>query len=330
MERHVDSSRHPAVFGSLAILVVLSSMSLLFVSLVLVPHDTPGLGAVGRDLRSWCFGASAADTAPPVGLLALWLALPGLVMATVVLRRREALMELLRARPQVVLQAAATMALLTGATGGVLTVALAPPVEQAMPEGLRIDRALADFTLVDQLGRPLRLSELRGEVVLVTAIYSRCTQACPMVFAGLREVMAELPEDQARRLRILAVTLDPEHDDPKRLAALGAAHRLPELTLLTGEPALVRQSLDELGFEYRGDPSTGLIDHPSLFVLVDRRGRLAHRFSNDERSRRWLRNAVARLLAEPSPSSPATTSRTPAAASPIPFRHGPRSGQGRP
>ena len=57
--------------------------------------------------------------------------------------------------------------------------------------------------------------------------------------------------------------------------------------------------LTRLQFSATRDPRTGLIDHANLFLLVDRRGDIAYRFTLDPRHRAWLREALRALLREP-------------------------------
>jgi protein SCO1/2 len=46
------------------------------------------------------------------------------------------------------------------------------------------------------------------------------------------------------------------------------------------------------------DTDTGLIDHANLFILIDREGRVAYRFTLGERQQDWLGNALRLLLGE--------------------------------
>jgi cytochrome oxidase Cu insertion factor (SCO1/SenC/PrrC family) len=50
----------------------------------------------------------------------------------------------------------------------------------------------------------------------------------------------------------------------------------------------------------RRDGVSGVIDHTNLFLLVDRQGKLAYRFSLGPRQERWLGSALRLLLEESS------------------------------
>ncbi len=77
-------------------------------------------------------------------------------------------------------------------------------------------RKTLDFALRDQFGKQVRLSDLRGRVVVLTFLYTSCPDVCPLVTAKLRTV-AELLASQASGVVFLAVTVDPERDTVERL-----------------------------------------------------------------------------------------------------------------
>ncbi len=103
-----------------------------------------------------------------------------------------------------------------------------PPPPISVPAGsevvlLKLGDPVPDFTVTTQDGRTLRLSELRGEVVALTFIYTRCPlpDFCPAIdlkFADLARRVATAP-GRADKIRLLSVSFDPAHDTPAVLAA---------------------------------------------------------------------------------------------------------------
>lgn len=83
------------------------------------------------------------------------------------------------------------------------------------------DRA-ADFTLTASTGAPLRLSDLRGKIVLLFFGYTTCPDVCPLTLAELKQ-MRQLMGDQADQVQVLLLTVDPTHDTPEKLAHYLAA-----------------------------------------------------------------------------------------------------------
>ena len=73
--------------------------------------------------------------------------------------------------------------------------------------------AAPDFSLTDQLGQPVSLSDMRGYAVALTFLYTHCPDVCPIVTSQLRDVQIALGDDAAS-VRFLAVSVDPERDTP--------------------------------------------------------------------------------------------------------------------
>ena len=76
-----------------------------------------------------------------------------------------------------------------------------------------------DFALIDQNGKQIHLSAFRGDVVLVTFIYTRCPfpDYCPLVSKNFARIYAELrknPSLDSKRVRLLSVSFDPDYDTP--------------------------------------------------------------------------------------------------------------------
>jgi protein SCO1/2 len=92
-----------------------------------------------------------------------------------------------------------------------------------------------DFSFTDQGGKRISLKQYRGQVLLVTFIYTRCPfpDFCPRVSGNFAEIYRQLGTNPAlASTHLLSVSFDPEHDTPKVLRDYGfsVAH--------THEPAL--------------------------------------------------------------------------------------------
>ena len=152
-----------------------------------------------------------------------------------------------------------------------------PAASSARPEpnrGVAVGDRPPDFTLTDQTGKPVRLSSLRGEPVAVTFVYTRCPDAtaCPMTMAKFAKLNAALARQKAGRL--LAVTVDPEHDTPAVLAdyakKIGADPA--RWKFLTGRPEDVARVAESFGVLYYSDH--GRIVHTQAVAVLDPEGRL--------------------------------------------------------
>ena len=99
------------------------------------------------------------------------------------------------------------------------------PPPSAAPEGpalLKPGDLVPDFAVTTQDGGALRLSDLRGKVVALTFIYTRCPlpEFCPAMdarFADLARRASSAP-GRGDRVRLLSVSFDPAHDTPAILA----------------------------------------------------------------------------------------------------------------
>jgi len=80
----------------------------------------------------------------------------------------------------------------------------------------------ADFTLTDQNGEKFRMADARGKVVVMSFIYTHCTDFCPFVALKLKAARALLGPD-AEKAVLVVVTTDPLRDTTKVLAEYSRA-----------------------------------------------------------------------------------------------------------
>ena len=168
------------------------------------------------------------------------------------------------------------------------------------PRGpLKVGDVVPDFAVTTQDGATLRLSDLRGKVVALTFIYTRCPlpDFCPAVdgkFAELNRRVAAVP-DRAERVRLLSISFDPAHDTPEVLrkhAAIRGA-KAPWSFAVASPEELARVG-PLLGLDYY--PERDQFAHNLTAAVIDPEGRLARL----EIGRNWgsadLLKAIAALL----------------------------------
>lgn len=133
-----------------------------------------------------------------------------------------------------------------------------------------------DFTLNDQHGKTFRLSDHRGEVVLIFFGYTHCPDVCPVTLADFRQIKEQLGEE-AGRVNFVFVTVDPERDSAERIAE-HLANFDPGFIGLTGEPEELRAVWDAYGVyaekAQAGSASGYLVDHTARVYVVDVNGNL--------------------------------------------------------
>jgi protein SCO1/2 len=136
-----------------------------------------------------------------------------------------------------------------------------------------------DFTLTTQEGKQLRLSELKGNVVVFTFIYTRCPlpDYCPAVDRKFAELSrrVQLLGAAADRVRLLSISFDPEHDTPEVLARHAAivGAKPPAWMFCVASHEELRRIAPSLGLSY--GPVENEIIHTLSTAVVDSDGKLA-------------------------------------------------------
>jgi protein SCO1/2 len=125
---------------------------------------------------------------------------------------------------------------------------------------------VADFALRDQDGRLVRLRDLRGQDVVLTFMYTRCRDTCPVLASQVGLALARLK----RPVPALAVSVDPANDTPSSAKAFLTNHEvLGQIRFLLG----TRRQLAPVWRRYLISPQTSRYDHTARVFLLDRRGR---------------------------------------------------------
>jgi protein SCO1 len=146
-------------------------------------------------------------------------------------------------------------------------------VAEPLPAGLA-GRAAPHIRLDDARGGMFDTRSLAGKPYLVTFLYANCPDVCPLIGAQLRDTLAQLGGD-ARRVGVVAVSVDPRGDTPAAVRAWLLRQREPhQFHYLVG----TRRELAPVwrawyaAPQIPGDPESA---HTAIVWVVDARGRLA-------------------------------------------------------
>ncbi len=133
-----------------------------------------------------------------------------------------------------------------------------------------------DFELIDQYGRPFRLSDFKGKVIAITFIYTHCPDICPAISAGFHQLIGLL-EDKGLDddVVLVMVSVDPERDTPERLREWMELYGLEKAYLLTGDYDEVSKVwkaygvfVDKIEVE---DPNLGYgVAHTGIVYLINK------------------------------------------------------------
>lgn len=124
-----------------------------------------------------------------------------------------------------------------------------------------------------------------------------------MIFAQAKRAVARLTAEEQADVHFVAVTLDPENDSVAGLAELARGQDLsaPAFHLVTGDTLEVNKTLNRMGIERHRD-ELGVIQHTNMFMVIDRAGTVAFRFSLGDLQEDWLVEALKLVCAEPEPA----------------------------
>lgn len=140
---------------------------------------------------------------------------------------------------------------------------------------------VADFTLTNQFGHPVKLAELRGKVWLADIIFTRCPGPCARMTRQMAEVQAGLSGGSAARL--ISLTTDPEFDTPTVLQQYATKYGADgaRWQFLTGtKVGIAGLAIDSLKLAAVENPpehrtnADDLFIHSTMFILVDKQARL--------------------------------------------------------
>ena len=168
----------------------------------------------------------------------------------------------------------------------------------AAPVLVPVGAPMPDFQLTDQAGAMVALSALKGKVVAVTFIYSRCPlpDYCPRMIENFRAVRQRFAERMARDLVLLTISFDPKYDTPEILTRYATARRAggPGWHFLTGDPANVERVCNAFGIQYWAEE--GLITHTLQTAVIDREGKLAATVEGKDFTPQQLGDLVGAVL----------------------------------
>jgi len=159
-----------------------------------------------------------------------------------------------------------------------------------------------DFTLIDQHRQPVRLSDYRGNVVLLYFGFLNCPDECPMTM-GIWKQVANLLGKDAERVRFVMITVDPERDSPEDMGEflsifnpdfIGLSGTLEEIEDVARPYAVSFRKLEVTEEEVKSGHVTGsdadhedghehshdaeeevyLVNHTTLAFVIDPQGQL--------------------------------------------------------
>ena len=150
-----------------------------------------------------------------------------------------------------------------------------------------------DFRLIAHDGEPRSAADFAGKVVVVNFGFTHCPDVCPTTLAALAAAIRSLG-DEARKVQVLFITVDPQRDTPQVLAQYVTAFD-PGFLGLSGDAAATRRVARNFRVFYQkvGDS----FDHSAGCYVIDAKGR-TRLFLRDTLSSADIAYDIRQLLKE--------------------------------
>jgi cytochrome oxidase Cu insertion factor (SCO1/SenC/PrrC family)/cytochrome c2 len=147
---------------------------------------------------------------------------------------------------------------------------------------------IPNLPVTTQDGRTVHFYDdlIKNKLVVISFIYTSCTDLCPLTTARLAEMRDMLGDAVGRDVFFISMTVDPETDTPERMKAFADAYDAsdrPGWVFVTGKP----EDINKINARF-GDKSAerGLSDHRNEIVIGN--GKVGT----------WTRNSVLSDLEE--------------------------------
>jgi cytochrome oxidase Cu insertion factor (SCO1/SenC/PrrC family) len=151
---------------------------------------------------------------------------------------------------------------LLGAALCAALVALLPAPASAQRSG---KDHFPNLPVVTQDGKELRFYDdlIKGRIVVISFIFTRCTDMCPITSARLAQIQDKLGDPVGKDIFFLSISVDPLHDTPEQLKKYADAFQAgPGWQFVTGRLEDIRAINRKLG-----ERMVSLSDHRNEIVL---------------------------------------------------------------
>jgi len=149
-----------------------------------------------------------------------------------------------------------------------------------------------DFHLRDQDGKPASVDEYRGQVVVLTFMYSTCQDTCPVTAQTIRGALNQVGHD----VPVLAISVDPAHDTPDT-----AERFLVKQSMSAGRMRFLlgtRSQLAPVWKAYGVRPQGKGFEHTAYVAVLDKTGRQRVGFPVDHLTDSYLAHDIRKLESE--------------------------------
>ncbi len=138
-----------------------------------------------------------------------------------------------------------------------------------------IGSQLPSITFTNSDGSKITLDELRGKPLLISLVFTGCTDVCPMIIQNLRPAI-EIAQNALGKDSFNTITIgfDTRNDTPDRMRSFARSQGidLPNWLFLSSSQRNVQKLAEAIGFTFV--PSAAGFDHMAQMSIVDAEGRI--------------------------------------------------------
>ncbi len=265
------------------------------------PVDDNLLGQFAQTFRIWCFGEDPEMKKSQNIYFLMFILDPLLLIGVIVFFWQQPLKEVLSQKPKefykYILYAIIPV-FLAFIAFLYLTFEDQKKKESLIINDLRVHIPLKSANLISHRGESINPKDFNGKVVLITSFYAHCSSMCPLILRDVREVVNQISDKT--NLAILAITMDPERDNPSSLLEIAKSYKMEEsfYYFLTGEKQRINQYLDLLGFVRKYNSKTKEYSHANLVLHVDKKNNISFQFTIGNEQKKLIIDALKILLKE--------------------------------
>ena len=161
-----------------------------------------------------------------------------------------------------------------------LPIVTAGVVHASMPDPVAVSEAaignqLPSMTFTDTDGKKISLDTFRGKPLLISMVYTGCSDVCPAIIQNLRPAV-EVAQSALGQESFTTITIgfDTRHDTPDRMRSFARLHGvdLPNWLFLSSSQSMVEKLADATGFTIV--PSAAGFDHMAQVSVIDADGKI--------------------------------------------------------
>lgn len=148
--------------------------------------------------------------------------------------------------------------------------------------GSVVGQQVGDYTLLDRNGQPIKLSSFRGKPLLVSFIYTGCSETCPSTTQFLAKAVKYMQVALgADSFAVLTAGFNAPWDSPQAMRDFASRQniKLTNWEFVSADALTMKNFTRDLGFSYAYSV-TGF-DHISQLTIIDQNGKIYRQIYGD-------------------------------------------------